>query len=235
MTQDFERNWLRKFSDNLACIADDQIRDQVMAGSDGLSDDSSHAEVIAWSQGALERLDTLLPEQDRQAILLACACHLPSESLQDIRRDFQEFGDLDRVMAQLQGEFEQMLRALPGITDEMFQQVVSWGMGMAGVRQGETIIATKIPKREHLVDYFNESDPRKRREYYCHCPRIREVLKSGEKLSKTYCYCGGGFYQRLWEDITGGPVKVKLLRSVLAGDDVCSFAIKLPKQSPGEV
>jgi predicted hydrocarbon binding protein len=108
------------------------------------------------------------------------------------------------------------------------EEILRRGWGLAGVRKGNTIIATKIPKSGYLVEYMRETDPQKKRQYYCHCPRIRDVLKSSETLSPTYCYCGAGFYKGLWEEILQEPVEVELLESVLKGDDVCKVAIRLP-------
>jgi predicted hydrocarbon binding protein len=47
-------------------------------------------------------------------------------------------------------------------------------------------------------------------------------------MSRTYCYCGAGWYQQLWDGIMGQPVRVEVLKSILQGDDRCSFAIHLP-------
>ena len=74
---------------------------------------------------------------------------------------------------------------------------------------------------------MKEEDPDKQREYYCHCPRIREMLRTGETLSAAYCYCGAGFYKKIWEEILQQPVKVEVLESLLKGDSVCKFAIHL--------
>jgi predicted hydrocarbon binding protein len=54
------------------------------------------------------------------------------------------------------------------------------------------------------------------------------VLKSSETISATYCYCGAGYYQGIWEEILQQPVEVELLESVLQGDQVCKVAIHLP-------
>ena len=47
-------------------------------------------------------------------------------------------------------------------------------------------------------------------------------------MSRTYCYCGAGWYQQLWDGIMGQPVRVEVLKSILQVDDRCSFAIHLP-------
>ena len=67
---------------------------------------------------------------------------------------------------------------------------------------------------------MQESDPQRKRQLYCHCPRIRDVLQSGAYLSPTYCYCGAGYYKGLWEEITQRQVEVEVLESVLDGGDV---------------
>ncbi len=110
----------------------------------------------------------------------------------------------------------------------MVADVVARGWGSAGVREGNTIIATKIPKSGYLRQYLEEDDPDRRRAYYCHCPRIRAVLQTSERISPTYCYCGAGFYQGIWERILGQPVEVEVLESVLKGDDVCKVRVYLP-------
>jgi predicted hydrocarbon binding protein len=44
----------------------------------------------------------------------------------------------------------------------------------------------------------------------------------------TYCYCGAGYYQAIWQEILQRPVEVEVRQSVLQGDDVCTIAIHLP-------
>lgn len=47
---DFEKSWLTKFSEGLREIAGEDIRNQILKGSGGLSDDSNREEVIRWSE-----------------------------------------------------------------------------------------------------------------------------------------------------------------------------------------
>jgi hypothetical protein len=56
---DFERAWLAKFSRCLDEVVGEDIRKEVMRGSEGLSSHSSPREVIHWSKGAMERLESL--------------------------------------------------------------------------------------------------------------------------------------------------------------------------------
>jgi predicted hydrocarbon binding protein len=227
-SQDFERAWLAKFSRCLEEIAGEAVRDQVMAGSDDLTSGSSREDVIAWTKQAMARLESLVDEEKRRTIMTGCACQYPKAGLKEAKRVYQETRDVDRVHRMLQEQFESFLRDTLALEDEMVQQVVSRGWGLAGVKQGSTILATKIPKSGYLVEYLQETDPEKRRQIYCHCPRVRDALKRGEKLPLTYCYCGAGFYKGIWEEILGRPVEVEVVKSVLHGDDVCTVAVHLP-------
>lgn len=226
--QDFERAWLAKLSARLDEVAGELIRRQVMRGSEGLSSQSSRQEVIAWSRRAMERLDTLVDEQKRREIMTGCACQYPKSNLQGIREEYEATGDIDVAHRMLQEQFESFLKTTLQLSNELIEEIVSRGWGSAGVRRGNTIIATKIPKSGYLVAYVEETDPEAKRQYYCHCPRVRDVLKESERISATYCYCGAGFYKGIWEEILQRPVEVELLESVLKGDEVCRVAIHLP-------
>jgi hypothetical protein len=226
--RDFERAWLNKFSCCLNEIAGEDIRRQVMQGSEGLSSQSDRGEVIAWSQRAMERLDALVGEKERRDIMAGCACQCPKSELQEARQVYKSTGDTDLAHRKLQERFEVFLKDMLALDDDLFAEIVRRGWGLAGVRHGDIIMATKIPKSGFLIEYMRETDPGKRRQLYCHCPRIREMLKTSEEISATYCYCGAGFYKGIWEEILQRPVEVEVLESVLQGDDACKIAIHLP-------
>ena len=230
-SNDFEQAWLEKFSQQLDAVAGVDIRCAVMAGSERSLFASSQAESIDWTRGAMERLDELVDEDGRRQIMLGCACQYPKASLRPMRDAYTESGDADLAHRMLQEQFEQFLTETLQLDAEMIAEIVEKGWGAAGVKQGDTIIATKIPKSGYLVEYWRETDPDKRRALYCHCPRVRDALKSGGTLSSTYCYCGAGFYKGIWEEITQEPVEIELLESVLAGGDVCKVAIHLREQN----
>ena len=229
-TFDFERSWLAKFSTCLEQVAGEETREQVMAGSGSLSAESSSEQVIAWTQVAMERLGTLVDEQAARRVMTGCACQYPKQALQAARQAYEETGDLSLVHGILQAQFEAFLRDSLELKEEHVEQVVSRGWGLAGILEGNRILATKIPKSGYLAAYLEETDPEKRRQYYCHCPRIREIFKTQESLPVSYCYCGAGFYKGIWEEILQEPVEVEVLESVLGGDEVCSIAVTLPEE-----
>jgi hypothetical protein len=229
---DFERMWLSKFATCLEEVAGEEVRQAVMAGSEGLSDQSDRDEVIAWSRAAMQRLEALVADEgQRRTIMTGCACQVPKAELQAARETYAATRDLDRVHGMLQAQFEVFLLDTLHLPEELVEEVVSRGWGLAGVLQGDTVLATKIPKSGFLVQYLEESDPEVRRQIYCHCPRVRDALKRGESLPRPYCYCGAGFYQGIWEEILQRPVAVEVVESVLDGGEVCTIAIHLPETS----
>ena len=230
-TFDFERAWLANFSTCLNEAAGEETRQQVMAGSDGLSAESSSEDVIVWTQGAMERLGALVDEQTASRVMTGCACQYPKQGLRAARQAYEETGDLSVVHGMLQSQFEAFLRGSLELKEEYVEEVVSRGWGLAGILDGNRILATKIPKSGYLAAYMEETDPEKRRQYYCHCPRVREILKTQESLPVTYCYCGAGFYKGIWEEILQEPVEVEVLGSVLGGDEICSIAVYLPVET----
>ena len=90
------------------------------------------------------------------------------------------------------------------------------------------IISTKMPF--DWEEYWAEDSPEMKKFHYCHCPRVRDVMKDKiDPINETYCLCGGGFYKRIWEHILDKPVRVKVLQTVMQGDPICQFAIHLPE------
>jgi hypothetical protein len=126
----------------------------------------------------------------------------------------------------LQKKFVLFLRRTLGLENAIIDDITARGWGVAGVLQTDAIIATKIPKSGYLREYLAERDPDKKRALYCHCPRVRSILATGDAvLSPTYCYCGGGFYKGIWEEILGRDLRVELQKTVMQGDDVCQFKV----------
>lgn len=227
---DFEKIWLSKFSECLSRLAGEEVRKEIMEGGENLSEETRREEVINWTKRAMKKLDDLVDEKKRTDIMTSCACQYPKSDLKEAKEKYEETKDVDMVHQMLQEKFESFLKEVLRLDSELVEEIVKRGWGLAGIKKGDTIIATKIPKSEFLVEYMNEKDPEKRRLYYCHCPRVRDALKISERISPTYCYCGAGFYKGIWEEILQEPVKVEVLETVLRGDDVCKIAIYLPRE-----
>jgi hypothetical protein len=227
---DFERRWLAKLSGCLDETVGEEARKRVMEGSDGFSSSSTKKEVIDWTRRAVSRLMALAGEEKAREILTGCACQYPKQRLDPIRKTYVETHDLDRVHGMLQELFTSTTKDFLKLTDDQLKDIVMRGWGVAGVRKGHTIIATKMPYEFH--EYWDASTPEERRYRYCHCHRVRESIREGgEPMPITYCYCGAGFYKGIWEYLLQRSVKVEVLESVLKGDDVCRIAVHLPKDA----
>lgn len=223
---DFEKNWRDRFAENIEARAGKKTREQIMAGNEVSSGGRDRSHVIAWTVNAIQRLDHLLDITTRIDIMTGCACQYPKDELQDIKNVYEETGDIRAAHQMLQEKFIVFLRRTVGLTGEVITDILGRGWGLAGVMEGDAIIATKIPKSGFLKEYLKESDPDKKRALYCHCPRVRTILENpGSALSTTYCYCGAGFYRGIWEEILGRRTTVELLKTVMQGDDVCQFKV----------
>jgi len=227
LIDDFEKYWLVRFSCGLDEVVGVEIRKEIVMGSEGLSDKSDRKAVIDWSKKAIGKLDELVDEEDRIAVMTSCTCQYPKSDLQEIRQKYEETKSTDAVHKMLQDKFLSFLKDRLNLDNEVIGFILDKGMGLAGHKDASTIIATKIPKSGYILEYLKEKDRLKKRALYCHCPRIRDALKTGTEISPTYCYCGAGYYKGIWEEILQRPVKVELLESVLKGDDACKIAIHL--------
>jgi len=221
----FERFWLEKLRGRLEVELGPEAAAELMAGSGGLTDDTSQERRTAWTRELLDRLTEAAGEAAAREIMLGCACLPPRSKLEEARRVYAETGSLESARQVLERDFRAFLSAGLGLAEDAAAEIVSRGWGMAGVIRDGSVIATKIPKSGNLRDYLAETDAGRRRALYCHCPRVRHLVGSGRELSDLYCYCGGGFYRFIWEYVTDAPVRVELLASVMRGDDACSFAV----------
>lgn len=221
----FERAWQAKFARGLEKVAGTEICDLVMEGSETLSTQSDPLDVIQWTRCAMDCLIQHVDEAELVTIMTGCACQYPISDLQDVRREYEASQDVRSAHRMLQMKFEHFLEETLALDKDLVTEIMDRGWGLAGVIQGETIIATKIPKSGYLVEYLEETDPEKKRQIYCHCPRVRKALALSQTLPSSYCYCGAGFYKGIWEEIVHKPVGVEVLESVLSGGEVCRVAI----------
>lgn len=227
MAFDFEQWWQGKFRHAIERVVGIFAAQDVLDDSEHLSDTTPREEIIRWSQAAIEKLGIYCTTDQIHQVFLQCACHFPSEQLEAIAEKYQQTGSLNAAHEQLQQGFEKLMIHL-GLNDEQKQRVRDAGMGAAGVITPDgRIIATKIPKSGFLLQWLEEPDAAKRRELYCHCPRVRDAMQLGLPLSDDYCYCGAGFYQDIWQRILGRSVEISVTKSILRGDEVCQFELKV--------
>jgi len=90
-------------------------------------------------------------------------------------------------------------------------------------REGNVLTSTKSPRDKEGFDAAKNAY--ERQTSYCYCPFVRVTT---EKIPPIYCYCGAAFNKFIWEEIVGEGVEVGLVKSVLNGDECCTFEIYLP-------
>ncbi|MCK4972037.1 MAG: hypothetical protein KAS52_01865 [Candidatus Heimdallarchaeota archaeon] len=227
---DFDKYWVGKLAKGISEVVGDKIVNDVLEGSENISQKSSRDDVFEWSDKAIRKLESLTKDEETKKILLSCACHQSQEALQQYRDLYVDTENIDQVIQKMQEDFEVFIIDELKLEDKYIQEIIDRKMGFAGIIEGNKIIATKIPKSSFIKEWFEETDPTKKRALFCHCPRIRDALIDKEKiLPKSYCYCGGGYYQNIWETILQKPVDIEILETVMHGDEVCKFAIHLPE------
>jgi hypothetical protein len=101
------------------------------------------------------------------------------------------------------------------------------------VRRGNVLYMRKNPYNPE--GYEQATTPAERRKAYCHCAFVHPYLDEiPAKLSTTFCFCGAGWYRRLWEGVLGQPVKIEHVETLLRGHDQCTLTITLPLELSGE-
>ena len=222
---DFEKLWLGKLSVMLEKLRGGEFSDSVMKSARNQTDTSPEERTISWTAKAAEKLSAELTEKELHEVFTGCSCHYPPGRLAPIRDAFLENRSFPEALALLRDQFIATLRDGMMLDDEVIQGLLDRGMGPAGVLEENRIVATKIPKSRNLRAWLAEDDPDRKRELYCHCPRINRALELGVEIPVEYCLCGAGFYRNIWETITGEPVRVEVMESVQKGDDVCRIAV----------
>ncbi len=204
-------NWNERLAQHLDRVMGDEARQRVMRGAESLSLDSTQDERFQWVKSALARLEALANDQACYDVLSSCAHVFPEGQIVKLRQ----------VYVEAQAQNGDPMQAVDAVLAFMAQDP---GWGAAPFREGHIIYATKQPRDSEA--HARAQTAEEKRRAYCFCPLIREHLNAG--MPPTFCYCGAGWYRQQWEGALGQPVTIAIVKSVLKGDDVCTFAIQLP-------
>jgi len=192
--------WVEKLREGLTAFTDDSIATAVMDGSDNLAERDEHQKA-AWAKQAMEKLDRLVPDEDtRYEIMARCSCDCALPLVDDLRENWRKNQDIDDLL------------------EKMYMNPFY----VRPHREGNVLYFTKAPC--HKEDFEKAGTVDDKRYHYCHCDWARAV---NLPISPTHCFCSAGWYKGIFEGIFQRPVKVRLVKSVLQGDDVCEFAVYL--------
>lgn len=198
----------------------------------------SSKEKSLYTYRAMNRLEEIFETETVRDLLKDSLRDLP-ESMYEINKrefDIDCMRDIDCYLIKKGERFLERLRTYKRenklffgqeITDDVIAFVESNMEIGGGRRDGNVIFETKIPYNTKA--YLSETDPEKKRYFYCHCPWARESIRNDAlKVNPVFCQCSAGFHKKPYEIIFGQSMKAEVLKSVLKGDDICRFAIYLP-------
>ncbi len=211
-------------------------RDEIFEGVDLPPLGTPNTEKPRLTQAVVEGLEKADPEVCK-AILSGGLRDLQDASYADVKTTFEEAGSVDAFLKKRRENFLAELEKhkkegtwwyVQVITDGVIDYVRRHPEVSTGIREGNIVYEAKIPYM--AKEYLAETDERMKRYYYCHCPWVRESIRTGEvEVSPTFCNCSSAFHKKKWEVIFGQPLRADVVETVLRGDPWCKFAIHLPE------
>jgi len=203
--------WIDAFREGVNSYVDEETAQRILAGSEGLVESLDGQKAINWIHGAIDRLDEAISdERSRSSILNGCAHHYIVQSGEILRAAWEDSGhDLRKLVT--------------AITDEEFL-----GSNYRIDESGDEplLIIERRPARQEAYD--QATDPAEKRYHACFCPLVRDAIREGKRVSRTFCHCSGGWYVQEWQTVFGEKPEVRLLETMLEGADSCVFAVKIP-------
>jgi hypothetical protein len=221
----------------LGDVVSPEDREKLFEGADRPVLGSDTAEWPSVTQVVIERVVDELGEEDTIKILADSLRYLEDGWYKEAKAGYENSQDIDEFLVHKGNHLIEQLEKhrdegtlffTQPVTQEVIDFVESQPEIRQGVRQGSILYETKIPYL--TTKFLAESDPDKRRYYYCHCPWVRESLQMDEvDVPPIFCNCSAGFHKKYWEVVLGQPLKAQVLETVLQGDERCRFAIHLPE------
>jgi effector-binding domain-containing protein len=205
--------WDRLLAEGAERVLGVDARRVLMQGIESITPESSFEEYTAWIQGAMQRLDALTGDAEQKCQVVSnCAHVFPQERIDHLRAIYTQSGEVDDVLREMH-------------TDDFWYEKPA--------RKGNIIYMRKNPYDPE--GYEQAATPAERRKAYCHCAFVHPYLDEiPARLSPTFCFCGAGWYRRLWEGILDQPVKIEHVETLLKGHDQCTLTITLPLEAAGE-
>ena len=210
-------------------------RDKILPNKDLPPFGLSSSEKINATRQVMEKMKKVLTPEECKKVLADVAHGLPRDFRKGEREKFLKAGSIDEYLREKRASAiaelekhrdEGTLFFNQYITDDAVNFVKSRPDVLSGERRGNTIYHTKIPYM--VQEYLDATDDKMKRYYACHCAWARESILQGDEVSSDFCYCSGGFTKQPWEAALDQHLEVELVKSVLRGDNECSFIIHLP-------
>lgn len=205
-------DWPRLLTQHTCRVLGRPVGSQLATAGAELEVDCGVGPRFDWLQGVMRQLGSVASEAQVYDILSSCAHVYPSEQLAKLRRVYEEANE----------RLGDPLAAIDAVLDFMSSDP---GWSNRPRREGRIVLSSKQPRDPAAYAAATTKEDRARA--YCFCPMIRERLGSG--MPASFCNCGAGWFRQQWEAALGRPVRVRIVESLLQGDERCTFAIELPE------
>jgi hypothetical protein len=217
----------------------EEIRDEIFSNIDipplGVHPDKKPA----FTEEVMKRMEEKIGEEKTIKLLAPCLHGRPIEPIKKDREDFLRLNDIDEFLKLKRSELierlekhqkEGTLEYAQYIDNDVVEFVKSNPSISPGIRDGNKIIATKIPYQ--VKRHLTTKDEKMKRYYSCYCSWVRGAMKKGEegKISTNFCHCSAGFIMQYWEIIFDQPVTVEPAGTALSGSLLCTFEIDIPEE-----
>jgi hypothetical protein len=231
------RTVLPSISERLARIAGEGERDIIFKGVEAPPLGAPPEEFPKVTGLLMERLESELDQETRRKVLAGNHHKIPVEAFSKHKKWFEEAESLDEFLKKVHDEAvaelerymeEDKIWYEQEITPEVVEYVRGNQEVLSGVRVGDKIYMTKIPYAPK--EYLRATDPLMKRYYTCHCPLARASILTGEpEISPEWCYCSGGYGKLKFDVIFEEETEVEVLETVIGGDMLCRFSVKIPE------
>lgn len=224
--------WLSRLEETLDDYVGEELQKKIMDAGGPIKQTSTTAKKAVWAKCMMDCLEANVDEKICKKILTN-NLHFKSPkspSFKKLKRMYEKASSIDVVLQHLHDKWKKIVGDRYGYDSPEFKYVEADSTIEAGVREGNIVYVSKIPYQ--IKQFIEAEDDQTMRYHYCHCGWVRDSIKKSEEeqVSPTFCNCSGGWHKVPFEGIFEQPLEVDLVKSVLKGDNICTFAIHLPKE-----
>ncbi len=224
--------WLDRFEETLDEFVGEKLRRKIIEAGGPIKQSASTSKKAVWTKCMMDCLEANVDEKTCKEILTS-NLHFKSPkspSFKKLKRMYERTGNIDDVLNHLHDKWKKRIGDRYGYDSPEYKYVEADPTIEAGKREGNIVYVSKIPYQ--IKEFLEAEDGKAKRYHYCHCGWVRDSLKKSEKeqVSPTFCYCSGGWHRVPFEGIFEQSLEVDVVKSVLKGDEICTFAIHLPER-----
>lgn len=225
--------WLSRLEETLDDYVGEELQKKIMDAGGPIKQTSTTAKKTVWAKCMMDCLEANVDEKTCKKILTN-NLHFKSPkspSFMKLKRMYEKAGSIDVVLQHLHEKWKKIVGDKYGYDSLEYKYVEADPTIEAGVRKENIVYVSKIPYQ--IKKFIEAEDDQTKRYHYCHCGWVRDSIKKPEEeqVSHAFCNCSGGWHKVPFEGIFEQTLEVDLVKSVLKGDDICTFAIHLPEEA----